>query len=227
MNREAAIQIAKTHIKKWEQLASKQADRVSYFANPDSVPPNTILYSYPDGRGFSIGWGSYDTLSDGTKVLRGTSITKERADKELDYELRQVEKKLFPKIQKPLNETQYAALLDTSYNAGIGSLNYTSNRRGETFPSILSQVNAGKNPTDSILKVAISDAGSGKILTGLLNRRKDAVQLWNGNYDSLYQQYLRFTGRNPNAVNYAVIGAVLVGIGGYLYYLKKKGKILK
>lgn len=216
------------HIKKWEQLASLRADKVSYVPSPETASPNTVLHPYPDGRGYSIGWGSYNKLSDGTSVVRGLTITKDRADKELEYELRQVDKTIYPKITNPnLTETQYAALLDTGYNAGPGSLNYTSNGRGEKFTSLLSLVNSGQDTTAVFPKVAITDAGSGKVLSGLINRRKDAVELWRGNYDSLYQRYLRFTSRNPNAVNYSLIGAVLLGIGGYLYFLKKKGIIFK
>ena len=226
MNREAAIQIAIDHIKKWEQLASSRPDKISYIPSPESASDSTILYPYPDGKGYSIGWGSYSKLSDGTKVVRGLTITKERADKELELEVRQVDKQIFPKITNHnLTETQYAALLDTGYNAGPGSLNYTSNGRGEKFTSLMSLVNSGQDTTAVFPKVAITDAGSGKVLSGLINRRKDAAQLWNGSYDSVYQKYLRFTSKNPNAVNYTLIGAVLIGIGGYPYFLKKKGII--
>jgi len=221
MNREAAIQIAKTHIKKWEQLSSRDPNRNIYFSNPESLPKDTKIYAYPDGRGFSIGWGSYDKLSDGTKVLRGTSITKEKADFELDYELRQMEKSIFPKIKRDMTEVEYAALLDTAYNAGPGSLNYTSNGKGETFPSLLSLANAGKDTTAVFPKVAITDSGSGKVLNSLINRRKDAAALYTGQYNELYSWYLR----NAPKVNLAIIGALFLGIGGYLYFLSKKGII--
>lgn len=223
MNREVAIQIAREHIKKWEKLASSNPSRVSYVSSTAS--PNTLVYAYTDGRGFSIGWGSYDTLSDGTKVTRGFSITKARADAELDYELREIEKGIFPKIKRPLTETQYAAILDTAYNAGPGSLSYTSNKAGDKFTSLLTAINSGQDTTNIFPKVAITDSGTGKVLTSLVNRRKDAAELWNGKYDTLYQQYLRIMAQNPNLVNYTLIGGVLVGIGVYLYILKKKGKI--
>jgi GH24 family phage-related lysozyme (muramidase) len=228
MNREAAIQIAASHIKKWEGLASTRPDKNTYVSNPESAPANTILHPYPDGKSYSIGWGSYNKLSDGTSVVRGLTITKERADKELEYEVRQIDKTIFPKITNTkLTETQYAALLDTAYNAGPGSLSYSSNGRGESFPSLLSLVNAGKDTTATFPKVAITDSRTGKVLNSLIDRRKDAAELWLGNYDTIYQRFLRFTGKNPNAVNYSVIGAVLLGIGGYLYYLKRKGIIFK
>jgi len=221
MNREASIQIAKNHIKKWEQLSSRDPNKNVYFGNVESLAKDSLIYAYPDGRGFSIGWGSYDKLSDGTKVVRGTSITKERADYELDYELRQIDKSIFPKIKRDMSEVEYAALLDTAYNAGPGSLNYTSNGKGETFPSLLSLANAGKDTTEVFPKVAITDSGSGKVLNSLINRRKDAAELYSGKYNELYSWYLR----NAPKVNLAIVGALLLGISGYLYFLSKKGII--
>jgi LPXTG-motif cell wall-anchored protein len=42
--------------------------------------------------------------------------------------------------------------------------------------------------------------------------------LWDGNYNELYSYYLR----NATTINYATIGIILIGITGYVYYLKKK-----
>lgn len=228
MDREKAIQIAIQHAKKWEQLCCrepyKSGVRNKYLSNPDTVPKDTKVWSYPDGKGFSVGWGSYKTLSNGTPVTSTTSITKEQADREIEIEMRKVDKQVFPQIKVPVTETQYAALLDTAYNAGAGSLNYTSNRRGETFPSILTTLNSGGDTTKIIPKVAISDAGTGQILTGLINRRNDAVKLFSGGYNYLYA-IQEFYQQNKKTINYAAIGLILIGMGAYLYYLKKKGVI--
>lgn len=230
MNREKAIQIAIQHAKKWEGFCCRQPYRSgvrnSYFSNPDSLPKETKVWSYPDGRGFSVGWGSYNKLSTGASVTATTSITKAQADKEIEIEMREVDAQIFPKIKVPLTETQYAALLDTAYNAGAGSLNYTSNRKGETFPSLLTTVNSGGDTTKIFPKVAISDSGTGKVLPVLINRRNDASKLFSGGYDTLYaiQQFYQ---DNKRTINYLGIGLVLIGLGGYFYYLKKKGIILK
>ena len=227
MDRKRAIQIAVEHAKKWEGFCCREQYRSGvsnkYFSNVDSLPKTTKVWSYPDGRGYSIGWGSYNKLSDGTSVTSTLSITKERADYELLKEMQDIDAQLFPKIKAPLNEVQYAALLDTAYNAGIGSLSYTSNRRGETFTSLLTAVNTGQDTTSIFPKVAISDSGSGKILTNLINRRKDASKLYSGQYNALYSFYLR----NEKTINYTTIALVLVGMGAYIYYLKKKGVIFK
>ena len=230
MNREKAIKIAVQHAKKWEGFCCREPYRSGvsnkYFSNIDSLSKDTKVWSYPDGRGFSVGWGSYNKLSNGASVTATTSITKEQADKEIEIEMREVDKRIFPKIKVPLTETQYAALLDTAYNAGAGSLNYTSNRNGETFPSLLTTVNTGGDTTKVFPKVAISDSGSGKVLPSLIRRRNDASKLFSGGYDTLYA-IQEFYNENRKTINYAAIGLVLIGMGGYLYYLKKKGIILK
>jgi GH24 family phage-related lysozyme (muramidase) len=229
MNREKAIQIAIAHAKKWELLCCREQYRSGvrnkYFSSPDTLPKDTKVWSYPDGRGYSVGWGSYNKLSDNTPVTSTTFVTKEVADREIELEMRRIDRELFPKIRVPLTETQYAALMDTAYNAGLGSLDYTSNRRGDTFPSLLTTVNSGGDTTSIFPKVAISDSGSGNILTNLVNRRKDAAKLYTGGYNSLYQNLITAITGGSKAVNLAVIGGVLVGLSAYGYYLYKKGKL--
>jgi GH24 family phage-related lysozyme (muramidase) len=220
MNIDKALAIAVEHSKKWEGLASKSPSKTIMLSRTSS--PDTLVYAYPDGKGFSIGWGSYGSLSDGTKVTKGMSITKERADQEILWEYKQkeaqVRSKINPSRLNALNEAQYAAILDTAYNAGVGSLSYNSNIKGDKFTSILDAVNAGQDITDILPKVAISDSATGKVSSHLVKRRKDAAQLWNGHYDSLYQIYLR----NADTVNYAVIGVVIIALTGYVWYLKKR-----
>jgi LPXTG-motif cell wall-anchored protein len=50
--------------------------------------------------------------------------------------------------------------------------------------------------------------------------------LFSGGYDTLYA-IQEFYNENRKTINYAAIGLVLIGMGGYLYYLKKKGIIFK
>jgi LPXTG-motif cell wall-anchored protein len=50
--------------------------------------------------------------------------------------------------------------------------------------------------------------------------------LFSGGYDTLYA-IQEFYNENRKTINYAAIGLVLIGMGAYLYYLKKKGIILK
>lgn len=209
MDRQSAINIAVAFAQKWEQLASKSPDSTKYFSNPSSLPGDTTIYSYPDGsKGYSIGWGSYKTLSDDTPVVYGSTITKSRADKEILAEMTSNDDDIFSDITADLNEYQYAAILDFVYNAGSGGLNYNHD-------ALLNAINNGGDVVGILKKTAITQ--DGKYLSNLYNRRIDEGLLWNGSEDSLYSMYLR----NATAINYTIIGLALIGIATYVHYLYK------
>lgn len=211
-NIEKSIQLAISFAKKWEKLASKSPNGTSYYSNTDSLPDSTLVYAYPDGKGYSIGWGIYDTLNDGTKITgRQFSIPKGRADSEIVMEMREKEKQIRGWITKDLTIPQYAAVLDVVYSAGAGSLKYNGS-------ALLNAINSGSDISPVLLTTAITDSGTGNVLTVLKNRRKDEAQLFNGSYNDTYSYYLR----NESTVNYAVIGGVIIALTGYIYYLKTK-----
>ena len=212
MNKEDAISVAMAFIKKWERLGSKSPSGGSWSPEAaDKLPLDTKLYSFPDGRGYSIGWGSYDTLpSDGTKVTSSLVIDKARADEEFRIE---VYDKVVPILDKfltrELNEYQYAALVSFGYNAGPYALKYNN---------LIDAVNNGGDVISILKKTALTDSRTGEISNGLINRRKDEANLYSGNYNELYSYYLR----NATTINYATIGIILIGLTGYIYYLKTK-----
>ena len=211
MNKEAAIAVATEFIKKWEQLGSKSTSRESSYSyeTSKSLPGDTILYPYRDGHSYSIGWGSYDKLSDGTLVRPGLTIDKDRADSEIDYEIRNVVIPAYDNmITADLNETQYAALLSFGYNAGPNALKYNG---------LLNAINNGGDVTGILKNTAITDMQTGAVSSGLKNRRKDEIALYDGNYNALYDYYLR----NSPAIDYAIIGIIIIAVTGYIY-LKKK-----
>lgn len=211
---EQAIQIAIRHAKGWEKLSSRYPDKNRIFSNPESLSADTIMYAYPDGKGYSIGWGSYGTLSDGRRVVKGMSITKEQADYEIEWEMRKKEAELRKKIKRNLTANEYAAMLDVAYNAGVGAVEYRD---------LIDYVNNGQDISGVITKVAITDSATGKVLPVLVNRRKDALALYNGKYNALYHYYLK----NAQTINYAVIGVLLIAMTGYIYWLNKKGILKK
>jgi hypothetical protein len=211
MNRENAIRIATEHIKKHERLASKDPNKNVYYSDIIPTSDSALVYAYPDGKGFSIGWGSYDTLSDGTKVVRGLSITKKRADSELKWELGEIEKKVFPQVKRVLTDTQYAALLDTAYNAGAGALKYKG---------LIDAVNAGSDTTKIFPTVAITDSGSGKTLPSLIKRREDAAKLYNGFYDAYYK-VKKVVSENKKLILLG-IGLVVISLGLFFYKKRKQ-----
>jgi LPXTG-motif cell wall-anchored protein len=212
MNKEAAISIASEFIKKWEQLGSKSTSKDSTYSyeQSKSLPGNTTLNPYVDGDSYSIGWGSYDTLkSDGTLVRPGLTIDKNRADYEIDYEIRNVIIPIYDNlITADLNETQYAALLSFGYNAGPSAIKYNG---------LLDAVNNGGDVPSILLNTAVTDKRTHSVSSGLKNRRKDEVALYNGNYNELYSYYLR----NSVTIDYAILGILIIGITGYLYFKKK------
>ncbi|MFY8161506.1 MAG: glycoside hydrolase family protein [Candidatus Kapaibacteriota bacterium] len=209
MNRENAIRIAKEHLKKYEGFSSKSPDKNIPYSTLLPLSDDTLVYAYPDGKGYSIGWGTYDKLSDGTKVTKGFSIKKKRADYELDLMLTKIDKEIFPKIKRELTDTQYAALLDTSYNAGSGALKYKG---------LLDAVNMGKDTTNIFPTVAITNSKDGKVMPILVKRRQDAAKLYNGFYDQYYK-FKKVVIENKGKIGIGV-GLILIGISVYLY--KKK-----
>jgi LPXTG-motif cell wall-anchored protein len=211
MNRENSIQIALDFTKKWEQLASSSPNKTSYFKNTSSLDSNTTIYPYPDGKSYSIGWGTNDALSNGTKITKGTTITKSVADSEIEAEMRSIDNIISSKITRNLTDNEYAAILDYSYNAGAYSLS-------KYYPNILKAINEGGD-ISALKSAAITDSRTGKVLTNLKNRRLDTISLYNSKYSPTYSYYLR----NETTINYALIGLILVvTFGGYLYFKRKK-----
>jgi LPXTG-motif cell wall-anchored protein len=212
MDKEAAISIAMAFIKKWERLGSKSPSGGDWSPDAaDKLPLDTKLYSFPDGHGYSIGWGTYDELpSDGTKVTSSLVIDKQRADDEFRIE---VYDRVVPVLDKLLtrdiNEYQYAALVSFGYNAGPNALKYNN---------LIDAVNNGGDVEGILKRTALTDSRTGQISNGLINRRKDEANLYSGNYSDIYSYYLR----NATTINYAIIGVVLIGLTAYIYYLKKK-----
>jgi GH24 family phage-related lysozyme (muramidase) len=212
MNKEVAISIAMEFIKKWERLGSKSRSGGSY--SPEqakSLPLDTKLYSFPDGKGYSIGWGSYNTLpSDGTKVTSTLVIDKGRADEEFRIE---VYNRIIPVLDKlitaPLNEVQYAALISFMYNAGPYALKYNN---------LDDAINNGGDVISILKRTALTDSRTGKVSNGLINRRKDEAALYSGQQNELYSYYLR----NATSINYSTVTLLVLGIAAYIYYLKQK-----
>jgi GH24 family phage-related lysozyme (muramidase) len=217
MNKEAAISIAADFIKKWEKLGSKSHSGGSYSpAQAEKLPLDTPLYSFPDGKSYSIGWGTYNELpSDNTPVTSDLSITKQRADDEFRIE---VYNRVVPVLDKlvttDLNEYQYAALISFGYNAGPYALKLNHDR-------LLDAVNNGGDVETVLKSTALTDSRTGKVSAGLINRRKDEANLYSGNYSEIYSYYLR----NATTINYATIGIIVIALTGYVFYLKKIRKV--
>lgn len=212
MNKEVAIQIAAEFIKKWERLGSKSPSGGSW--SPEqakNLPLNTKLYPFPDGKTYSIGWGTNNKLpSDGTPVTANLVIDKARADKEYQVTIYDKTVPVLDKlITAPLNEVQYAALISFMYNAGPYALKYNN---------LDDIINNGGDVIGILKRTALKDARTGKVLNGLINRRKDEAALYSGQQNALYSYYLR----NATSINYGTVTLLVLGVAAYIYYLKYK-----
>lgn len=209
MDKIAAKNIAVEYIKKWERLGWKTPTGGTYSpSQATQLSSNQKVYAFPDGGSYSIGWGTWNTLrTNGQKITKNTTITKSEADDNLFAE---IDNQIIPKIEKSitasLTENQYAALISLMYNAGPniidGGLDDAINKNSPDVATIWK-------------RTATKEKGTSKVLTGLVNRRKDEVMLWDGSYNELYSYYLQ----NSFYINVTLLGALV--IASSFYYWKK------
>lgn len=126
------------------------------------------LHSYQDAVGkWTIGWGvtSADKVITGTSIKKGMTISKETAEKWL---IESLEKKYLPKVMKyddtyHWNENEAGALTSFAYN--IGSIDQLTGY-GTRSKAMIAE------------KLLLYKKAGGKVLKGLLDRRKDERKLF-------------------------------------------------
>ncbi|SIS88687.1 lysozyme [Belliella pelovolcani] len=117
---------------------------------------------------WTIGYGN-TRYEDGTPVKQGDKITKERAVNLFNNIIKHFEEGVIKSIKVGLNHNQFSALVSFAYNVGLG--NFKSS-------TLLKLVN--KNPNDPLIRdqfLRWNKAG-GKVLNGLINRRKEEAELY-------------------------------------------------
>ena len=212
-----AIATITPFIMKWEGLGSKVAgvDNAYSFSASQNLDPNTVLFAYSDSGGVkTIGWGTtnYNVIDSGP-VKANDSITKAQADTELAYEINQKANQLLQYgLPDGCTDLQFAALISLAYNAGIGSAE-----------SMIDYINNSSSQDDvvSYWKTFHLKDRSGNTLSGLINRRKDEIDMYTGKYNEIYSFYLR----NAANINYAIVGGLIIGITLSTLVLYKKGKL--
>lgn len=102
-------------------------------------------------------------------VVRGTTITKERADELLDYDLLRFEREI-GKIQG-LTQRQFDALVSFTFNVGIGNFLKSTLRR---------KVLADKRDKTIPKEFLKWKYAGGKVLQGLVRRREWEAEWWGG-----------------------------------------------
>jgi lysozyme len=126
------------------------------------------LKAYPDpgsknGVPWTIGYGH--TLG----VKKGDTCTEAQADQWLKEDYDRTVKVINKYVKVPLTEGQYGALVSFVFNLGEGQF------AKSTLLKLLNKGNYEAVP-EQLLRFKYND---GKVMQGLLNRRKDEVKLWN------------------------------------------------
>ncbi len=125
--------------------------------------------AYKDTGGvWTIGRG-ITYYEDGTKVRAGDTITKEREQKlfmnTLNFYVNNVNKN----VKKNLTQNQFNALVSFCYNIGVNGFN------GST---LLKRVNVNPNDPDIRIQFMKWVKDDGKVVQGLINRRKQEADLY-------------------------------------------------
>ena len=117
---------------------------------------------------WTIGYGN-TFFENGSKVQEGDKITLDRADRLLFFVVTKFENEVKKIVKSAINENQLGALTSFAWNAGTGNL---------TKSTLLKKVNA--NPNDVTIRdefMRWTKAG-GKVLNGLVTRRKAEADLY-------------------------------------------------
>jgi lysozyme len=117
---------------------------------------------------WTIGYGN-TFYENGSKVQEGEKITLDRADKLLFFVVQKFESEVLKLVKSAINENQLGALTSFAFNVGAGNL---------AKSTLLKKVNA--NPNDATIRdefIRWTKAG-GKVLNGLVTRRKAEADLY-------------------------------------------------
>ncbi len=125
------------------------------------------LTAYKDSGGvWTIGYGS--TIVDGSPVMPGMAITKDKAEECLRSDVEKFEKAVAKFVTVKLNQNQFSALVSLCYNIGIGAFS------GSTLVKVLNKSDYA-GAADQILRW---NKDNGKVVQGLVNRRKRERELF-------------------------------------------------
>jgi len=118
-------------------------------------------YRCPAGV-WTIGWGCTEG------VHEGQTISMDTAEQLLNHELTKFESAVNRLVEVPLSQNQFDALVSFSFNCGVGALERST---------LLKKLNAG-NYASVPSELARWTHGGGKVLPGLVKRRRIEAQMW-------------------------------------------------
>ncbi len=138
---------------------------------------NGYVAAYRDPIGIpTIGWGTTE-YSNGKKVKMGDKITYAQAQSELDFHMLQKANQLLPHITFPINDSQMAAFISFSYNAGVGKLGKLGDSGIVNKSFFRTFANTGDSAKASKLMETSTVTAGGVVLRGLILRRKKEAAL--------------------------------------------------
>lgn len=123
-------------------------------------------YRCPAGV-WTIGWGCTEG------VRPGMVWTRAKAEKELKKEINQFEVGVERAVTVPLTQNQFDALVSFSYNCGLGALKKST---------ILRKLNSN-DYAGAAKAFSLYNKGGGRVLKGLVRRRKAEMELFNRKTD--------------------------------------------
>jgi len=137
------------------------------FECANNIEKYLIAYKCPAGV-WTIGIGT-TLYPNGSKVKQGDVITKEQAYDYLKYDLKGIERSIDAFTTDLINQNQFDSLASFAYNLGCNALKNST---------LLKKVN--NNPNDASIRTEFNKwvYANGKILQGLVNRRKAEADLY-------------------------------------------------
>ena len=117
---------------------------------------------------WTIGYGN-TFYESGRKVKEGDVISKDKAERLLEWVVEDFARNVRSTIKVPLNQNQFNSLVSFAYNLGIGNL------RSST---LLRKVNANQGDPTIFNEFLRWNKAGGKVLNGLTKRRQEEANLY-------------------------------------------------
>ena len=127
------------------------------------------LNAYDDGVGvWTIGYGTIK-YPNGVRVKHGDKITQAQADQYIANDVATFERAVNMLVNVPLNQNQFDALVSFTYNLGATNLSAST---------LLKKLNS-KDYNGAAGEFQKWNKAGGKVMTGLVRRRKAEMELFN------------------------------------------------
>ena len=126
------------------------------------------LNAYDDGVGvWTIGFGT-TIYPNGIKVKKGDTCTEAQAKAYMAHDLKKFESAVNSAVTVPINQNQFDALVSLAYNIGTSAFKNST---------LVKKLNAG-DIRGAAAQFNVWNKGGGKVMQGLVNRRKSEKALF-------------------------------------------------